>query len=82
MTKTFTYDDVVRYIYSETTTDENAKIIEALALSDDLMDFYLDSLEIRQQMNKIELIPSDKVTSEIMHYSQARVSSRSVMFND
>ncbi len=81
MTKTFTYDDVVRYIYSETTADENAKIVEALALSDDLMDFYLDSLEIRQQMNRIDLIPSDRVLNEILNYSQL-ASSGTAIVND
>ena len=53
MTKTFTYDDVVRYLYAETTENENDLIVEALALDDDLMNFYIDSLEIQNQMNKI-----------------------------
>ncbi len=79
MTKTFTYDDVVRYIYSETTADENVKIVEALALSDDLMDFYLDSLQIRQQMNKIELLPSDRVLGKIISYSQLANSGTEVI---
>jgi len=76
MTKTFTYDDVVRYLYAETTENENDLIVEALALDDDLMSFYIDSLEIQNQMNKIVRIPSDKSVSEAIRYSQQFSSKR------
>jgi len=65
MTKTFTYDDVVRYLYAETTENENEQIVEALALDDNLMNFYLDSLEIQNQMNRITRTPSENVVSEV-----------------
>lgn len=70
MTKTFTYDDVVRYLYAETTENENEQIVEALALDDNLMNFYLDSLEIQNQMNKITRTPSETVISEVIRYSR------------
>ncbi|MCE6988840.1 hypothetical protein [Dyadobacter sp. CY323] len=70
MTKTFTYDDVVRYLYAETTENENELIVEALALDDNLMNFYLDSLEIQGQMNKIVRTPSEKSISEVFNYSR------------
>jgi len=70
MTKTFTYDDVVRYLYSETTEDENYSIVEALALDDDLMNFYLDSLEIKNQMNKIVRNPTEQTVGKVLNYSQ------------
>ncbi|KAA6441740.1 hypothetical protein FEM33_00255 [Dyadobacter flavalbus] len=70
MTKTFTYDDVVRYLYAETTENENDLIVEALALDDDLMSFYIDSLEIQNQMNRIVRTPSDTAVSEVIRYSQ------------
>ncbi|GGN08700.1 hypothetical protein GCM10010967_50530 [Dyadobacter beijingensis] len=76
MTKTFTYDDVVRYLYAETTENENAQIVEALALDDNLMNFYLDSLEIQSQMNKITRTPSDNVISEVFRYSRQFSSKR------
>ncbi|MCF0057790.1 hypothetical protein [Dyadobacter sp. CY356] len=69
MTKTFTYDDVIRYLYAETTLNENDQIVEALALDDDLMNFYLDSLEMKEQMNKIVRTPSDRSVQKIIHYS-------------
>ncbi|OJV18538.1 MAG: hypothetical protein BGO21_23680 [Dyadobacter sp. 50-39] len=70
MTKTFTYDDVVRYLYAETTENENEQIVEALALDDNLMNFYLDSLEIQNQMNKITRTPAENVISEVFRYSR------------
>lgn len=69
MTKTFTYDDVVRYLYAETTQEENALIVEALALDDNLMNFYLDALEIQHQMNRISRTPSDRVIERVLEYS-------------
>lgn len=72
MTKTFTYDDVIRYLYAETTLNENDQIVEALALDDDLMNFYLDSLEIKEQMNKIVRTPSDRSVQKIIHYSRQK----------
>jgi hypothetical protein len=70
MTKTFTYDDVVRYLYAETTENENDLIVEALALDNDLMSFYLDSLDIQSQMDKIVRTPSDQSVSKVIKYSQ------------
>lgn len=70
MTKTFTYDDVVRYLYAETTENENDLIVEALALDDDLMSFYIDSLEIKSQMNRIVRVPSDKSIERVIRFSR------------
>ena len=69
MIKTFTYDDVVRYLYAETSPQENDLLIEALALDDDLMNFYLDSLELRQQMDRIVKVPSDRSVQRILDFS-------------
>ena len=69
MTKTFTYDDVVRYIFSETTLEENEQIAHALTCNEDLMSFYLDTLEIRSQMSRIVRQPSSGIVQRIMAYS-------------
>jgi cyanate lyase len=81
MTKTFTYDDVVRYLYAETTENENDQIVEALALDDDLMNFYLDSLEIKSQMNKIVRIPSDKAIEKVFNFSKEYAVIRPVVIS-
>jgi len=76
MTKTFTYDDVIRYLYSETTEKEDYLIVEALALDDDLMNFYLDSLDIKNQMNKIVRNPAEQSILKVLKYSQQFTTKR------
>ncbi|WP_234736910.1 hypothetical protein [Tellurirhabdus bombi] len=69
MIKTFTNDDVIRYVYEETTVEENFLIEDALMAEPDLMAFYLDTLEIKLLMNKIERQPSDRSIQNILNYS-------------
>lgn len=75
MIKTFTYDDVVRFIYAETTEDENVQILKALTFDEDLMNFYLDSLEMYRQMNLIMKSPSDLSVEKILNFSYSYPSS-------
>ena len=70
MTKTFTYDDVVRYLYAETSPQENDDIVEALASDFEMLAFYLDSLELQAQMDRIVRTPSGRTTDAIFRYSR------------
>ena len=70
MTKTFTYDDVVRYLYAETSPQENDDIVEALASDGEMLAFYLDSLELQAQMDRVVRTPSNRVTENILRYSR------------
>lgn len=78
MTQTFTPDDVIRYVYEETTEDENVLIEDALIGDQELLEFYLDALEMKSLMNKIERTPSNSVVSNILAYSQNYKSNQSV----
>ncbi|WP_266368482.1 hypothetical protein [Tellurirhabdus rosea] len=70
MIKTFTNDDVIRYVYEETTSEENHLIEDALMAEPDLMLFYLDTLEIKMLMNKIERQPSERTLQNIFEFSR------------
>ena len=70
MIKTFTQDDVVRYVYEETLPEENLLIEDALMSEPDLMTFFLEALELRAMMNKIERQPRDSTVQAILNYSQ------------
>lgn len=70
MTKTFTYDDVIRYLYAETSPQENDDIVEALASDTEMLAFYLDSLELQAQMDRIVRVPSERTTENILCYSR------------
>ena len=68
MIQLFTPDDVIRYVYEETTEEENLLIEDALIGDQELLEFYLDALEMKSLMNKIERTPSNSVVSSILAY--------------
>jgi len=78
MIQLFTPDDVIRYVYEETTEEENVLIEDALIGDQELLEFYLDALEMKSLMNKIERTPSNSVVSNILAYSQNYKSNQSV----
>ncbi len=78
MIQLFTPDDVIRYVYEETTEDENLLIEDALIGDQELLEFYLDALEMKSLMNKIERTPSNRAVSNILAYSQSYRSNQSV----
>ena len=69
MTKTITRDDVLRYIYKETSNEETVAIEKQLLVNAALMDFYNQSKETIKQLNKFEIKPSQKVQKNILDYS-------------
>ena len=72
MTQTFTstQNDVVRYLYNETSIKENSLVEEALLFDKDLLDFYLDCANLKSGMDKIQLSPSDSAIERILSYSR------------
>lgn len=70
MIKTFTQDDVIRYVYEETSPEESLLIEEALMSEPELTTFFLDALELRSMMNKIERQPRPSAVDNILNYSR------------
>ncbi|GAB3248874.1 hypothetical protein GCM10027347_05580 [Larkinella harenae] len=70
MIQIFTNDDVIRYVYEETSAEENRLIEDALMAEPELMSFYLDTLEIKCLMNKIERTPAASSIQNILNYSK------------
>ncbi|MFN3489704.1 MAG: hypothetical protein ACK4YV_11245 [Emticicia sp.] len=72
MTQTFTstQNDVVRYLYNETSNQENTLVEEALLFDKDLLNFYLDCADLKSGMDKIQLSPSDSAIDRILSYSR------------
>lgn len=71
MIKTFTYDDVIRYAYEETSTEENLFIEDAMMSDPELMTQFLDTLELRSLMDKIERQPRQTTLDSIFSYSRS-----------
>jgi hypothetical protein len=66
MTKSFTPNDLLRYIYQEMSEGENELVVQALRSEDHLMQDYLDMLSTLDQLNQLMLTPSEKVVKSIL----------------
>ncbi len=71
MTKTFTQDDVVRYIYEETSEQENKEIEQALICDAKLQEVYKELNAVKKQLDHSLKQPSDSTVQSIMNYSKS-----------
>ncbi|WP_367915609.1 hypothetical protein [Leadbetterella sp. DM7] len=72
MTQTFTstQNEIIRYVYNETSPSENLLIEEWIAGDTENLDFYLDCLQLKEEMDQIELVPKDITLERIFDYSR------------
>ncbi|MFD2203695.1 hypothetical protein [Shivajiella indica] len=66
MTKPFTPNDLLRYIYQEMSEGENEKLVQALHEEESLMQEYLEMLSTMEQLDDLILEPSEKVVKSIL----------------
>ena len=71
MTKTFTQDDVIRYLYQETSERENKEIEKELLCNAELQDIYKQLKGIVKNLDGTLMKPSEKVFENIMNYSKS-----------
>ncbi|MCP9768429.1 hypothetical protein EGI22_10935 [Lacihabitans sp. LS3-19] len=69
-TCTSTQNEIIRYIYNETSSSENVLIETSLVYDNELLDFYLDCLELKEEMNQIQLSPKESSIQNIMNFSK------------
>ncbi|GAA5042044.1 hypothetical protein GCM10011506_44210 [Marivirga lumbricoides] len=70
MTKIFTHDDLIRYVYDETTTEENRLIEKALAIDLALLEQYQELQKLKTQLDGSMMAPSEKTINSILEYSK------------
>lgn len=72
MTQTFTstQNEIIRYVYNETSPSENLLIEEWIAGDTENLDFYLDCLQLKEEMDQIVLVPKDITLERIFDYSK------------
>lgn len=70
MTKTITQDNLIRYIYNETSAEEASLIDEALKADWELKDFFEQLLESKNQLDKAVASPKKIVIDTILAYSK------------
>ncbi len=71
MTKTFTPNDVLRYIYDDLEPNEKKAIGKAMIVDADLMDFYFQSLAVTDRLGHVSKEPSDQCVQRILDYSKS-----------
>ncbi len=69
MTKTITRDDVLRYIYKETSNEETLAIEKQLLVNASLVDFYNQTKETIRSIDELRLEPSINFLNNIVDYS-------------
>lgn len=70
MTKTITQDNLIRYIYNETTAEEASLIEEALKADWTLKELYEQLQDSKIQLDKAAISPKKIVIDTILAYSR------------
>ncbi len=71
MIKTFTPNDIVRYVYQETSEQESANIESALLRDNNLLKVYQELSFIKRQLGRAISDPDEKIISSVMAYSKS-----------
>ncbi|MGL1886581.1 MAG: hypothetical protein OCD76_08715 [Reichenbachiella sp.] len=69
MIKLFTENDLIRYVYGETTAKENIEIKEAIICDSDLESKYSDLQLDAGMLDQVTFKPSENTLSNILNYS-------------
>ena len=69
MTKTFTQNDLIRYIYHETTEEEAQEISRVLSFDMELQLHYRELLLVKNNLDKTQLEPSAMAVANILQYA-------------
>jgi prophage tail gpP-like protein len=71
MTQIYTQNDLIRYIFKETTRREDSEIENELLVECDLIDFYIDACDVVRRVKELKLEPSEKTIQAILDYSRS-----------
>ena len=70
MTKTFTQNDLIRFIYHETTEEEAQEINRVLSFDRELQLHYRELLLTKSNIEKAQLEPSSASVENILRYAR------------
>ncbi len=71
MIQTFTQLDLIRFIYNETTTEQNREIELALLCNNELMEAYKALKSTLNALNEVSYTPSKSTLEKILNYSKS-----------
>jgi hypothetical protein len=70
MTKTFTQNDIIRYLYNETNQKETQSLREQLLIDEELREHYAALSQIVHNVAGIHLEPSQSSLAKVLDYSK------------
>ena len=70
MIKTFTQNDLIRFIYHETTEAEERELNKALICDSELQGQYKELVAVKSQLDKSQLEPSAVSVQNILSYAR------------
>lgn len=70
MTKTFTENDLIQFLYNELNNKQREELLHALASDPDLQDRLNELRELQKDLDKVQSSPSDRTVSKILAYSK------------
>ena len=71
MIKTFTQNDIVRYLYDEIPAQEKVRIQDSLVCNSELVDLFYDLSAMKRSLDGVKKNPSDRVIEKILDYSKS-----------
>ena len=76
MIKTFTQNDLIRYIYHETSEEETKEIDKALICDSELQLQFKELMAVKRQMDDSTMQPSATVVANILNYARGMQEKR------
>lgn len=71
MIKTFTQNDLIRFLYHETSEQEEREINKALICDSELQEQYKELIATKNHLDVARLEPSAMVVENILNYSRS-----------
>jgi hypothetical protein len=71
MIKTFTKNDLIRFVYDEVSSEERCEIGSLLKNDSSFLYFYSSYNGMKNLIQKVSLEPSDSVINRILNYSKS-----------
>lgn len=72
MIKTFTQDDLIRFLYNECEEAESREIKKALICDSELLEIFKELSAVKHQVEQARFEPSDETVQKIMEYARKR----------
>ena len=70
MIKTITNDDLIRYVYGETSESENEQIENAVCWDKEMKNDLSDFQFLKKEIRKIDMSPSQKLVDNLIFFSK------------